>query len=186
MHLHNFKKISINGIEMQELSIGGVQIWKSGPTNLMPLSIEADGTPYNGGLGYKEGYRVRSGGAEAYYSTLSFCTGFIPYQAGQTVRMYSPYGFGSDGAVPSVTVYDTNKTVLGQAANNGKYGIITKTWSNLTAVDENGIISLSIPQTETRADEIAWIRLTLILGTTPSNISAGMAETVITINEEIL
>ena len=67
MNLSNFKKISIEGIEMKEIYIGNTMIWKGGPTNLLPLTTEADGiTIYNGGLGYKQGYRVRSGGAEAY------------------------------------------------------------------------------------------------------------------------
>lgn len=60
-------------------------IWEKHYTNLVYSSINADGTIYNGGLGYKEGYRIRSGGAEAEYNSV--CTGFIPVKSGDVVRL---------------------------------------------------------------------------------------------------
>ena len=59
------KAITIPEGKVKKITSNGVVLWKGGHTNLVPLSTEADGvTIYNGGLGYKNGYRIRSGGAE--------------------------------------------------------------------------------------------------------------------------
>lgn len=55
-------------------------------TNKVLTSIESDGSPYNGGLGYKSGYRISSSGVEKSASGYG-CTGFIPVNAGDTVRI---------------------------------------------------------------------------------------------------
>lgn len=188
MNLLDFKKIAINGVEMKELRIGDTLIWKSGHTNLMPLSTEADGTPYNGGLGFKAGYRIRSGGAEAEHSRAAFCTGFIPFKAGDVFRMYSPYGFGTDSSIPSVNVSDANKNNIGQSAYNGAYGIFINgamIFDKCGSVDENGIMTFAIPTNIQDADKIAFARVTLLLTGLQTNMAAAMAETIITVNEEI-
>ena len=59
MDLTKLKKLVIGGIELKQLLINGVQVWKSGYKNWVKYSTEADGvTIYNGGLGYKNGYRM--------------------------------------------------------------------------------------------------------------------------------
>ena len=188
IHFKNIKEIRIPEGKIAKITrkTDGFLLWKSPAsfTNLLALSTEADGTPYNGGLGYRAGNRVRSGGAETYYTDLAFCTGFIPYAAGSVLRIYSPYGFFNSGAVPAINVYDENQTVLGQAAYNGKYGIMAKSWVDYVSTDSNGMIILTIPASENRADEITSVRLSLCLAKTPPDISAGMAETIITADEE--
>lgn len=52
--------------------------------NQIPLSIESNGNPYNGGAGYKAGYRLNSAGAESALSG-KYVTGFIPVSAGAKV-----------------------------------------------------------------------------------------------------
>ena len=189
MNLPDFKKISINGVEMKELRIGDTLIWKGGHTNLMPLSTEADGnTIYNGGLGFKAGYRIRSGGAEAEHSRAAFCTGFIPFKSGDVFRMYSPYGFGTDSSIPSVNVSDANKNNIGQSAYNGTYGILNTDagrFDKCSSVDENGIMTFVSPTNIQDADKIAFARVTLLLAGLQTNMTAAMAETIITVNEEI-
>jgi hypothetical protein len=66
-----------------------VALWRF---NLMPfISTEKDGiTIYNGGLGYKNGYRVRSGGAEVTQQS-AVCTGFIPFVKGDKLYIYPPF-----------------------------------------------------------------------------------------------
>lgn len=54
--------------------------------NFLFDSVAADGTPYNGGQGYKAGYRLNSSGAEAAASG-KYVTGFIPISQGQRVTL---------------------------------------------------------------------------------------------------
>lgn len=52
--------------------------------NQLPLAIDSNGDPYNGGAGYKAGYRINSAGAESAMSG-KYVTGFIPVSAGDKV-----------------------------------------------------------------------------------------------------
>lgn len=64
MDFSNVKSITIPEGKVKRILSGSTVLWQSGYTNLVPLSTEADDkTIYNGGLGYKNGYRIRSGGA---------------------------------------------------------------------------------------------------------------------------
>lgn len=54
--------------------------------NVLFDSIASDGTPYNGGQGYKSGYRLNSSGAEAAASG-KYVTGFIPITKGKKVTL---------------------------------------------------------------------------------------------------
>lgn len=53
-------------------------------TNQIPISTDSDGTAYNGGTGYKSGYRLNSSGNESAASG-KYVTGFMPVSQGQTV-----------------------------------------------------------------------------------------------------
>ena len=83
-----------NLVDIGALEVGG------GVTNLIPLSINADGTLYkgaNGEAGYKVGYRINSSGAEAAQSGIA-CTGFMPVKGNETI-------YGSAGALTGNTGY---------------------------------------------------------------------------------
>ena len=54
-------------------------------TDVLRQSVSSDGTPYNGGTGYKSGYRLNSGGNEAAASGV-YCSGFIPMVSTQTIE----------------------------------------------------------------------------------------------------
>ena len=72
-------------------------------------STEDNGQPYNGGLGYKLGYRTSSGGLES-VSEGSACTGFIPAVTGDTVRV----NFGISNARPwYINMYDSGHIHIG-------------------------------------------------------------------------
>ena len=186
MNLPDFKKISIEGVEMKEIYIGDTLIWKGGHTNLLPLTTEADGvTIYNGGLGYKQGYRIRSGGAEGSAGANTFCTGFIPFKFGDVLRMYTPNGFFFSGAENAVNTSDINHTNLGQTAYNGKYGIFNEggLWSECTTVtNDNRLVTFTLPNVS-RIDEVAFIRITMRLG--DGVFSEEIQKTIFTVNEEI-
>lgn len=86
--------------------------------NLIPLSINTDGTPYvgtNGEAGYKEGYRLNSGGTET-QKTKMYVTGFMPVETGDTVVLddvgWSAYD-GSNNYYCYLTLYDGSFSVLG-------------------------------------------------------------------------
>jgi hypothetical protein len=54
-------------------------------TNQIPKSIDTDGNPYNGGKGWKTGYRLNSSGVES-ESTGFEVTGFMEATAGDVIR----------------------------------------------------------------------------------------------------
>lgn len=121
------KSITIPEGKVIEIKAGGVVIWKKPDDmkNWARFSTEADGvTIYNNGLGYKDGYRIRSGGAEGTTSSGS-CTGFIPLKAGDVVRM-SGYNALTNSSENAINVFDSTKTNIGQAvANATGYGIFS-------------------------------------------------------------
>lgn len=179
-----FKKLSIDGVELKQLFVDGIQVWKTGYKNWVPYSTESDGvTIYNGGLGYKDGYRVRSGGAEAAnsYSTI---TGFIPFNKGDVLRIY-PKFIGLNN-INAINFSDGNFNNLGQINDNGAaYGICaTNTDNYLTSVID-GISTLTY--TDSIDQSIRYVRITHFIlaneGVT-SEIKSG-GEVVVTVNEEI-
>ena len=60
------KSVTIPEGRVKKILQGAVVLWKSGFKNWVFNSLESGGNAiYNNGLGYKIGYRIRSGGAEA-------------------------------------------------------------------------------------------------------------------------
>ena len=55
-------------------------------TNQLKNAVDTDGTKYNGGLGYKEGWRFNSSNQEV-EADGQLITGYIPYIPGQIVRI---------------------------------------------------------------------------------------------------
>lgn len=74
-------------------------------TNLIPTSIDTDGTIFNG-VGYKTGYRISSSGS---ISVSDMCiTGFIDVEANQTIRLKNVTING--GEPPYVAWYNQDKS----------------------------------------------------------------------------
>ena len=99
-------------------------------TNLVPTSIDENGSIYNG-IGHKDGIRINSGGAESGGTHMSV-TGFIPYTHGQTIRLggqnilFNEYGcmiFFYKADKTAIEGYDYNKV------GNASYG----TWDTSEA-----------------------------------------------------
>ena len=159
------KTITLAGKAVAKLELAGKKIWEAiRYKNWVKYSTESDlKTIYNGGLGYKNGYRVRSGGQEG-ESAYGTCTGFIPCKAGQVLRIYHPsqYAFAERQAA-SINVCDSSGANLGQLAMNGKYGVFSTwgyTWANNVA-DVNGVKTITIPTSLTDANKIAFVRITV-------------------------
>ena len=76
--------------------------------NQIPLSIGSDGKPFNGGQGWKTGYRLSgSSGNESAQSDIEV-TGFIPCRMGDTIYMK---GITDDGT-HVMGVYDSSFTTV--------------------------------------------------------------------------
>ena len=183
MNLVNYKKLSIDGIELKDLYINGTLAWKSGYTNQVPLSTEVDDkTIYNGGLGYKNGSRIRSSGAEAGHGSASH-TGFMRVKGGDVLRL-SGYDANKIDSANAVNVYDTGHNCTGQITPNyytAGYGIFESThtaygWGNANGVkqEKTGVYVWTIPPDA----GIAYIRVT---GYT----NADGSKMIVTINEAI-
>lgn len=178
MDFSNLKELLINGIKMVELYINGVLVWKSGYKNWVKYSTESDGvTIYNGGLGYKNGYRVRSGGAEGSQADAT-CIGFIPVAAGDVIGIGGAV-FGTNSSANAINVYDSNYTNLGQVVENyptNGYGIFSdgqlSNWNKGTHKD--GCYYWTVPS----GANIAYARVT-------ARTDGNGADMIVTVNEEI-
>ena len=85
------KVIKINipeGVAIKITDAGGNLLWKGGYTNLVPASVDTDGSIYNG-VGYKENVRLSStGGISGSAQNGSVTTGFIPWHGdGDVLRL---------------------------------------------------------------------------------------------------
>lgn len=182
MNLSDYKFIKVAGINMQSLAIDGVEIWRWAYKNWIPLSINADGTIYNNGKGYKNGYRVRSGGAEAAIDNAT-CSGYIKVNPGDVIRV-SGYDFSYISTSNAINASDASFTNLGQLtasyADSG-YGIFahsaawfSHSWKSIVE-EKSGVWKWVVPPAESG---VAYIRLT---GYT----NGDGSKMVLTINEEI-
>lgn len=184
MDFTKLKKLSIGGVELKQLFIDGIQVWKAGYKNWVRYSTEADGvTIYNGGLGYKNGYRLSSSGSLSEQSGTT-TTGFISVTGTDVIRMggipWIPAG-PNDGAsrVSYISFFDASFAVLGSynvAVVNGQgvntpRGIVT---SCVVTTDDNVVTTFEPKFSD--VSNIAYVRL---------NGWGDGANMIVTINEEI-
>ena len=93
--------------KVSEMAAAVADYW--GDFSPVAASTEDNGQPYNGGLGYKLGYRTNSAGLES-AAAGSACTGFIPAVMGDTVRV----NFGISNARPwYINMYDSGHIHIG-------------------------------------------------------------------------
>lgn len=82
-------------------------------TNQVPLSLNADGTPYNGGLGYKTGYTLSAtSGSPSTENARSerAVTGFIPAARNDIIRAVN---MGNSSVYPyGIWIFDSDKNLL--------------------------------------------------------------------------
>lgn len=147
-------------------------------------SINQDGTIYNNGLGYKNGYRVRSSGEESATANAS-CTGYIPVKGGDIVNLYG-WKFEGSASGNSINVYNAALSVLGQASTNGDYGTVFTTYKDHAICangglpkDSKGVYTWVVPPF---ASNIVYIRIS---GLDVTNGAPG-SKMIVTINEPII
>lgn len=116
-------------------------------TNRLPLAINADGTLYNGGQGWKTNTRLNSSGAESTSSADGIeVAGFIPVKSGDKVYLENiVMNTGTKADKTYMWLYDSNFTKMdGRYRLFSQYGSAFDTQKNqgLIATDENGNITM--------------------------------------------
>lgn len=145
----------------------GQLLWKGGYKNWVPYSTEADGkTIFNGGLGYKDNYRLNSSAAEVALSGY-VVFGYIPVKADDVVRVK---GITWDSSTNTGCYFYTFNSSFEKLKSTRPTGGS----SDITAyVDENGVL---VVEFAAYSKDVAYFRF--------SAYGSG-AEVVITVNEEI-
>jgi hypothetical protein len=125
-------------------------IAKAPPVNLFTLALDTDGSLYNGGLGYKSGYRISTSSGSEKASTGSYVSGYIPVNlATDTLKLYN---VGTD-AVNDSKAWMIGFNNLGTSVN-GQVGLASLT------PDEDGALTIgpdSWPGTDLSA--VKYVRL---------------------------
>lgn len=122
MDFTTLKKLTIGGVELKQLFINGVQVWKGANyTNQIPISTDASGNIYNG-KGWKQNTRVDASGdvtVSGYYST-----GFIPCKVGDVIRFENmPMPKGNSHC--RLVFYKSDKTRINHANLNSSWYVGT-------------------------------------------------------------
>lgn len=188
MDFSTVEAITIPDGDVTKIEVNGSIIWElvEAPsyTNQVPISIDTDGNIYNG-CGYKDGYRVRSGGAEA-VQAYSAITGFIPVNIGDVIRIYPP--FTGKNTQNIINFADSEFNNLGQITDSGiGYGICSGKVSLYKTSVVDGVSTLTL--TSEHGTNIKYIRVGNHIGKDGdgnySLINSG-SEMIVTINEEII
>lgn len=112
-------------------------IEKDSITNMILLSTNVDGTPYNNGRGWKTGYRLNSSAVEAEQEGFE-CTGFMPIKHGDIIRFKNiKWNINSDNADKSYfSAYNANKEKF--SSNNATTFKNTPAYQDCCKYDEDG------------------------------------------------
>ena len=160
MDFSKVKALKIPEGDVAKIVCNGVTLWEKPPTmkNWVKYSTESDGkTIYNGGLGYKYGYRVRSGGAEGAQVDCA-CTGFIPVKPLSVIRIS---GTRTNGTQTAINASDASFTNIGQVAGNANYGIFNESstvgYRHDTMTQKDGYWEWTVPPEKCG---VAYIRVT--------------------------
>jgi hypothetical protein len=190
MEFANVKKIVIPEGEVKQIDCNGVMLWKGGYTNLVPTSIDTDGSIYNG-TGYIDGYRLSSSGNISSQS-YTMTTGFIKCVSTDLIRMSGLSFKTIDAAYNYVCFYDASFTLLGSfniykdtAISTGyrltPRGIVYCSNVTLPSIT-NGIITFDNYTFKSDADKVAYVRIN---GQWENGSGKSGADMIVTINEEI-
>lgn len=95
----------------------GALLWEKVATytNVLPLAINTDGTPYvgnNGEKGYKTGWRINSSGAEREASGRC-CTGLIAAKPSDTIRIANMFHPTDNNLNGYIHIYGSDRGRLG-------------------------------------------------------------------------
>ena len=178
------KKLTIGGVELKQLLINGIQVWKSGYTNLVPTSIDVDGSIYNG-VGYKTEYRIStSSGKESSGGTNGTLTGFIKVKPGDVVRFASKgeiINWFLNNATNIFAYYDSSReNKLGHVRSNGTTATYNGVCNATNSVVTEEVYRQKYRVTVPNDASIEWIRICV----NGPNGAVG-SDLIVTVNEEI-
>lgn len=181
MNFATVKGITIPNGAVKKIVAAGKTLWEAiSYKNWVPFSTTNDGKTIYNGTGYKNGYRIRSGGAEGAHGNGA-CTGFIPVSGGDVIRISGCTFLVADNG-NAINVADASYTNLGQLSMIGAdYGILSSTYSaygyKSVVQESTGVWKWIVPPS---ASNVANIRVT---GYTKSG--GNGAALIVTVNEEI-
>ena len=143
-----------------------------GFTNMLRIATDANGNPYNGGLGYKENTRISNSDYSEKTATGWDCTGFFPIARGDVVRLYNMEYYDLQGTGGT----DKRQGIFGYAADRASCtttgaATLTSAW-NAVMSSEGDVAQFTMVSSWSNDD---FLRLTA------KNIDAF---TIITVNEE--
>lgn len=151
----------------------------AGYTNLVPTSIDTDGSIYNG-TGYKDNARLSSsGGVSGSAQAGSVVTGFIPYSQPGVVRIKGATwaGISAGEGHYYINAYDANKTFKVALAASDPIAPTVATYDSATGVTIFDFSALSdTNMTKQLFSEAAFIRI---------NAKGTGANLIVTVNQEI-
>lgn len=128
-------------------------------TNQIPLSIDADKTPYNGGKGWKSDYRLNSSGVEVEASGDGV-TGYIPINDGDTIYFENyPVGYGVGTGY--LSLYDSSFSHIAsiQVQNTSFDDLSNHYYLSAGTTDEETGYLTSVTIGGKYSSEVAYIRL---------------------------
>lgn len=116
---------------------------KTGYTNQIPLSTDANGNPYNNGLGYKTGTRLNSSSNEVAINGMC-CTGYIPLTgvAGDVIRIKNVTYAGS--ASVYLICYNSNLVASGKTHTQPALEAATVDGVTTITTSQNGLYSMRL------------------------------------------
>lgn len=122
MNFTNLKQVSIDGVELKRVYIGGVLVWDTlYYTNQIKISTDASGAVYNG-KGWKENTFVYTSGDAARTGYES--TGFIPCKVGDVIRLKGITMTKGD-AYCRIVFFRSDKTRINHAQGNSTWYLDT-------------------------------------------------------------
>ena len=183
----NIKGLTIPEGEVAKIDVNGSVLWEKvvAPVykNWMKYSTESDGvTIYNGGLGYKNGYRLSSSGGES-TNTKDTVTGFMPVKGGETIRIKAKdtqgntvFWYNTALSTNYLNAYKEDKSLLYAGNAKGTYGS-SNLIESMIADTENGISIIKLKSVA----NIAFIRISVA----GSTYAVSGVDLIVTIDEEI-
>lgn len=147
--------------------VGYIYAYKSGEvvqahTNKILSSIESDEQPYNGGVGYKTGYRLNSSGEERTL-TNGAVSGFIRYEGGD-IELRVPTTELSNSYAYLHTYSSSFSLILENAAGaliDGSFRQLNQWVSNYgaTVTEEESTLKYIIPSESLAISDIYYVRV---------------------------
>lgn len=129
--------------------------------NQIPLSTDANGNLFNGGQGWKTGYRLGGDGTEKALSGIEV-TGFIPISYGDTIYMKNI----TDDGTHIMGVYNSSHAKIGTRTFTNIFGgavsgellsmVVDNNWATETGAS-SGVAYLRVSATEITADSIITV-----------------------------